>query len=274
MNTLSFFTCPVCGKPLIGSKTFRCENNHTYDQNKHGYLNLLMSNAASGKRHGDDKLMVLARSEFLEKGFYAPVRQALTAALLCHAVPNMRILDAGCGEGWYTAYFAKALEAYTPAIAGVDISKDALRQAAKRGLTQLAVASTAKLPVASESCQAVLNIFSPPELEEFHRVLAPGGVLIRALPMEDHLLGLKQAVYETALRNPAPVREIPGFRLVDATPVQYAISLDNAEDIWNLFTMTPYYYKTGKADQEKLKQQTHLTTQVEILVLTYQKTTF
>ena len=267
----SFFTCPVCGKPLTGDKTFKCENNHSYDKNKHGYLNLLMSNASSGKRHGDDKLMVVARSEFLEKGFYAPVRDALTAALQKHASMNMRILDAGCGEGWYTAYFAKALEGYFPSVAGVDISKDALRQAAKRGLKELAVASTAKLPVASNSCQAVLNIFSPPELEAFHRVLSDDGILIRALPMENHLLGLKQAVYETALLNPAPVIDIDKYELLDAVPVQYAVTLNSSEDIWNLFTMTPYYYKTGKSDQEKLRKLEQLTTQVEILVLTYKK---
>lgn len=268
----SFFTCPVCGKPLHGDKTCKCEHNHSYDRNKHGYLNLLMSNAASSKRHGDDRLMVLARSEFLEKGYYAPVREELTRALLNHASHGMRILDAGCGEGWYTARFAEALAPYTPAVAGVDISKDALRQAAKRGLTQLAVASTAKLPVASDSCQAVLNIFSPPELREFRRVLSPDGVLIRALPMEDHLLGLKQAVYDTPLRNPAPITDIEGFSLLQAVPVQYEITLDSGEDIWNLFTMTPYYYKTGKADQEKLRSLHTLTTQVEILILTYQKT--
>lgn len=267
----SFFTCPVCGKPLSGDKTFKCENNHSYDKNKHGYLNLLMSNASSQKRHGDDKCMVIARSEFLEKGFYAPVRDALTAALQKHARETMRILDAGCGEGWYTAHFAAALADCTPRIAGVDISKDALRQAAKRGLTELAVASTAKLPVASESCHAVLNIFSPPELREFHRVLTSDGILIRALPMENHLLGLKQAVYETALLNPAPVTEIDGFTLLESVPVQYRVTLDSADDIWNLFTMTPYYYKTGKADQEKLKMLDHLTTEVEILVLTYKK---
>lgn len=271
MNNTSFFTCPVCGNPLNGDKTFKCENNHYYDKNKHGYLNLLMSNASSGKRHGDDKLMVIARSEFLEKGFYAPVRDALTAALQKHASNHMRILDAGCGEGWYTAHFAKELEAFSPSVAGVDISKDALRQAAKRGLTELAVASTAKLPVASESCEAVLNIFSPPELQEFHRILASNGVLIRALPMENHLLGLKQAVYETALVNPAPVTEIEGFQLVESVPVQYSVTLNTSDDIWNLFTMTPYYYKTGKSDQEKLKQLEQLTTEVEILILTYKK---
>lgn len=271
MNNTSFFSCPVCGKALSGDKTFKCESNHSFDKNKHGYLNLLMSNASSGKRHGDDKLMVIARSEFLEKGFYSPVRDALTAALQKHARAHMRILDAGCGEGWYTAHFAKTLEAFSPAVAGVDISKDALRQAAKRGLTELAVASTAKLPVASASCDAVLNIFSPPELQEFYRVLSADGVLIRALPMENHLLGLKQAVYETALLNPAPVTEIEGFELLEAVPVQYSVTLDTSEDIWNLFTMTPYYYKTGKSDQEKLRKLEHLTTQVEIIVLTYKK---
>ena len=100
MNT-SFFTCPVCGKALSGDKTFKCENNHSFDKNKHGYLNLLMSNASASKRHGDDKLMVLARSEFLEKNYYAPVREALLTALRQQAKNGMRILDAGCGEGWY-----------------------------------------------------------------------------------------------------------------------------------------------------------------------------
>lgn len=157
----SFFSCPVCGCPLEGEKTFRCQNNHSFDKNKHGYLNLLLSNASSGKRHGDDKLMVVSRSEFLEQGFYAPVREAVTQALMAHGRTEMRVLDAGCGEGWYTAHFARALEAFAPEVAGVDISKDALRCAAKRGLSHLAVASTAKLPLADASCHCVLNIFSP-----------------------------------------------------------------------------------------------------------------
>ena len=267
----SFFTCPVCGKPLHGDKTFKCENNHSYDKNKHGYLNLLMSNTASSKRHGDDKLMVASRSRFLDKGYYEPVRQALTQALLAHAADGMRVLDAGCGEGWYTAHFARALADYAPEVAGVDISRDALRRAAKRGLSHLAVASTARLPAENGSCRAVLNVFSPPELREFHRVLAPDGVLIRALPMEDHLLGLKQAVYDKPLRNPPPPTQLEGYHLLQATPVQYTLTLDDPEDIWSLFSMTPYYYKTGKADQEKLRALTHLTTQVEILILTYSK---
>ena len=55
----SFFTCPVCGKPLSGTSTLTCSQGHSFDRNKHGYINLLLSNSSSKKRHGDDQLMVL-----------------------------------------------------------------------------------------------------------------------------------------------------------------------------------------------------------------------
>ena len=267
----SFFTCPVCGQPLAGERTLCCSKGHSFDKSKYGYVNLLRSNQSSEKRHGDDKLMVRSRSEFLDKGFYAPVRQAVLDALLAHAAPEMRILDAGCGECWYTAYFAAELAEYLPYVAGVDISKDALRWGSKRGGVELAVASTAHLPVASDSCDAVLNLFSPPEIREFHRVLQPGGLLVRALPMERHLWALKSVLYDRPYRNPAPETGLPGFALTGRQDLRYDISLDTPEDIWNLFTMTPYYYKTGRADQEKLRRTEQLCETVEIAVLCYQK---
>lgn len=268
---ISFFICPVCGGELSGDRTLRCKNGHSFDKSKYSYVNLLMSNQSGGKRHGDDKLMVQARSEFLDKGYYAPVREAILSALKSRGKAGMRILDAGCGECWYTAHFARELAKFDPTVAGVDISKDALRWGAKRGGVELAVASTAKMPVASNSCDAVLNIFSPPELEEFHRVLASDGVLIRALPMEQHLWGLKSAVYDTPYANPAPATELEGFHLVRRQDVCYDLHLPCQKDIWHLFTMTPYYYKTGRTDQEKLQKLDSLEETVAITVLTYQK---
>jgi len=268
----SFFICPVCGGTLEGARTLRCAKGHTYDFSKYGYVNLLMSNQNSGKRHGDDKRMVQSRSAFLDKGWYAPVRQTILDVLSRHAQPGMRILDAGCGECWYTAHFASQLADFSPKIAGVDISKDALRYGAKRGGVELAVASTAKLPISADSCDVVLNIFSPPELVEFHRVLKPGGLLIRALPMERHLWTLKSAVYDVPYPNPAPVTELEGFTLLDRRDVCYKMALPCQEDIWNLFTMTPYYYKTGRADQEKLQTLEQLDETVEIVVLAYEAT--
>ena len=159
----SFFVCPVCGEPLVGEQTLNCENGHCFDRSKYGYVNLLRSNQSGKKRHGDDRAMVLARSGFLDKGYYAPVREAVLRALRAHASEGMRILDAGCGECWYTAYFARELAVFHPAVGGVDISRAALREGHKRGGAELAVASTARMPVANGSCDAVLNIFSPEE---------------------------------------------------------------------------------------------------------------
>jgi len=267
----SFFVCPVCGEPLHGERTLTCAHGHSFDKSKYDYVNLLCSNQSGKKRHGDDKLMVRSRSEFLEKGYYAPVRQAILDALLPHASMGMRVLDAGCGECWYTAYLAQALAAFAPLAAGVDISKDALRWGAKRGGIELAVASTAHLPVASDSCDAVLNIFSPPEIDEFRRVLRPGGILIRALPMERHLWSLKSALYDAPYPNPAPETELPGFKLIHRADLRYPIHLESQADIWNLFTMTPYFYKTGRSDQAKLQELESLEETVEIAVLTYCK---
>ena len=64
--------CPKCDKKLnIVDKSYRCENGHSYDIAKKGYVNLLMSQQSSQKRHGDDKLMVRSRRDFLEKGYYS-----------------------------------------------------------------------------------------------------------------------------------------------------------------------------------------------------------
>ena len=54
--------CPVCKKKLIKeNKTFRCENNHSFDCAKQGYVNLSRKQT---KNHGDNALMVKARTNF------------------------------------------------------------------------------------------------------------------------------------------------------------------------------------------------------------------
>ena len=177
--------CPVCGAPLRREeKICRCENRHCFDLARSGYVNLLPPSPA-GKRHGDDKRMVAARTAFLSRGYYDPLISAV--AEVCAGLDRtpLRIVDAGCGEGTYTkaVYDALAAQGRPPEILGVDISTDALRHAA-RLLPEafFCAASTAKLPLAEESADLILNIFSPFMLAEFARVLAPGGWLLRALP--------------------------------------------------------------------------------------------
>lgn len=66
-------TCPICGENLEKEseiKVYKCKNNHSYDIAKQGYVNLLISNMKRSKNPGDSKDMVLARIDFLRRGFY------------------------------------------------------------------------------------------------------------------------------------------------------------------------------------------------------------
>lgn len=270
--------CPVCGEVLTGTEhVMRCRNGHSFDIAKQGYVNLLMSNSSSGKRHGDDKAMVLARCEFLNKGYYDCLRDELCALAVKHCGGiggSINVLDAGCGEGWYTCAVKSALESAgeSCSVCGVDISKHAMIQAAKRagGLT-LAVGSVSALPVPDGSCDLLLNVFAPNDDREFFRVLRPGGIFIKAVPCQDHLMELKSAIYDRPYRNPAPDYSPEGFRQVSFTRVRKTVSLRSSEDIMRLFMMTPYYYKTGREDQEKLSGLRQLDTCADFGVYVFER---
>ena len=266
--------CPVCSLPLhLEDKSYRCEKGHCFDRAKSGYVNLLPP-APGGKRHGDDKLMVKARTEFLDKGYYDPLSNTIAEQAAAHGGNHLHIVDAGCGEGKYTVDLLNRLTAQgkTADIVGIDISKEALIGAARRSkeLT-LCTASTAHMPLADGCADVVLNIFSPLMAEEFARVLKEDGILICAVPLEKHLWQLKQLIYDTPYENPAPDTQLNGFKLLNRIDLRYEIELNSGEEIASLFKMTPYYYKTGAADQQKAEQAEYLKTAVEFGVLVYGK---
>lgn len=128
-------TCPVCGGVLHREeRSLRCGAGHCYDLARQGYVNLLRTNQSKAKRHGDDKRMVAARTAFLDAGYYAPLRDAVAAAAAEFTAGDADVLDAGCGEGYYTAQVLHTLQQQgrTPSVCGVDISRDALICAHRR----------------------------------------------------------------------------------------------------------------------------------------------
>lgn len=250
------FICPVCGAPLCPrEKTCRCEKGHSFDQARSGYWNFLMDSASHG--HGDDKAMLLARRSFLSRGLYAQLSEAIGAAS-ARLLPNGGVwVDAGCGEGYYTKAVLQALSdaGKTCEAAAFDVSKDAARMTAPylkgRGVTF--VASCYHIPLADEAADLVLSVFSPFAREEYARILRPGGFLIRAVPERDHLMELKEAVYETPRLNAPEKPEPEGlFSPRENVLIRRKIVLEGAETILSLFDMTPYARKTAAADREKL----------------------
>lgn len=274
-QTMSNFICPVCGEDLMTTaKSLVCKNNHNFDIAKSGYTNLLLSQSVKTKNHGDDKLMVRSRQAFLDKGYYKPLLALICEAVKQYVFTGMRLLDAGCGECWYTANIYEYLvgNKITPKMFAVDISKDALALGAKRNKNiELAVASAFHLPVQDDSCDIVLSLFAPFSAEEFSRVLKKDGIIIKVFPLEKHLWSLKAVVYDKPYENELEDSEQAGFKVIERRDIRENIHLACNTDILNVFAMTPYYYKTSAQDQQKLQALQELDTEVEFGVLIYQK---
>ena len=242
----SLFCCPLCAAPLEREEhQYRCPNGHCFDIAAAGYTHLLPANRKHSQNPGDDKGMVAARSAFLEKGYYAPLREALCALVVRESGEEEHpvLLDSGCGQGYYTAGLFRALSeaGKEPRIAGVDLSKFALRRAAK-GLPQgeFAVASVYRLPLADGSVDVLTNVFSPLAAEEFARVLRPGGLYCYVVPAPRHLWEMKEILYPEPYENPARREDYPGFQWQGAEQVRGRIALEDGVDIMALFGMTPY----------------------------------
>ena len=260
----SLFRCTVCGAPLIREeKAYRCANGHCFDIAREGYTYLLPVNQRHSKAPGDDRAMTAARSAFLWKGYYGFLQRALCALAVRYTGEAPALLDVGCGEGYYTAALYEALAAAgkAPRMAGIDISKDMARRAAKQvKAAEIAVASAYHLPLADGCVELLLDCFSPLAAEEFLRVLQPGGHFLYVVPAAEHLWEMKQVLYDRPYRNETKETPYEGFRYADIVHVKDIITLPCQEDIQALFGMTPYCWKTPRAGKERLAALDSLTT--------------
>ena len=271
----SLFCCPICGAPLTREeRIYRCAAGHSYDIAKEGYTHLLPPNRKHSAAPGDDKGMAAARREFLSKGYYAPLLNALCSEIIKCTGESPVLLDTGCGEGYYTAGIYQSLLAAgkNPRMAGSDISKFILRSAAKREKAiEFAVASSYHLPMADEQVDILLNCFSPLALEEFHRVLKPGGYFLYVVPAADHLWEMKEVLYDRPYPNEEKETPYEGFSYEAIVPVDASITLENQADIHALFQMTPYYWKTPKAGSDRLAALDSLTTRIAFRIHIFKK---
>ena len=264
------YTCPKCKAPLIKNNgSLRCASGHSFDISASGYVNLLLGSKTGN--HGDSKEMIRARRDFLELGYYAPIIDTVSA-ILHQKFPNKQIsvLDTGCGEGYYTERIRTALE--NPIIYGLDVSKDAIVYAAKRYKNiDFCVASNNALPFDDNSFDAILSLFAPLCEQEFARVLKPGGILITVSPSENHLFGLKKAIYSTPYKNP-PSTFVPEIlKKTEEKSYEWSIALSDSKTVRDLFMMTPYYHKSSPQDIEKALKLTSVNTEIGFTFCVYEK---
>lgn len=262
------FSCPVCKEPLSNeNRTYKCANNHCFDMAKEGYVNLLVG-SKSTDFSGDDKQMVWSRTRFLDGGYYEPLRDKICSLLKKYAPDGKILLDAGCGEGYYTSAYSEIFEDTV----GVDISKSAIKHASKRCKNaSFAVGSVYHLPISDKSCHAVVNCFSPNAPDEFLRVLADSGYLFYVVPAPRHLWELKCILYEKPYENEEKTEQYEGFEYVGAEKAGNVFTLDTREDIDALFHMTPYTWNTPNDGKERLSKVENLSVTADFTIHIYRK---
>ncbi|MGB1868439.1 MAG: putative RNA methyltransferase [Porticoccaceae bacterium] len=270
---INSFKCPNCGLALIkqaSSPSFRCENNHNFDRAKEGYLNLHLAQHKRSRNPGDSDEMIRSRQRFLNTGHYQFLADTLVD-LLGDMPADHRLLDIGCGEGYYLEQIRRSNTSVQ--LVGLDISKAAVRLAAKRKLdAQLAVDSAFSIPLFDQSIDSAISVFSPIAAEEASRVLKPDGRLIMVGPGEEHLTGLTTQIYEKTLARTGNFEVIDStehFSLIEEVELSEELRIEGAA-IADLLHMTPYYWSANPQQQAYLESLQHLATPAHFVIRIYQ----
>ena len=257
--------CPICKDKLIKDQgCYRCHKGHSFDISKEGYLNLLVKQGQ--KEYGDTFEMISARSVFLNKDYYRPLGDKLIQVISDLKIKTM--VDSGCGEGYYTDLIKKALPEID--IVGIDIAKRAIKCASKVNSDNFyIVAGNQDIPLTNECTELVLNCFAPIDHQEYKRILRKSGLLITITPGAEHLLQLKQVLYDHVYLN-MEKEGIAGFKEINKEVLEYDIELHGQKDILALFMMTPYYFRTSLEGKERLARLDSLKTHVAFVISVYQ----
>ncbi|MCL2673418.1 MAG: methyltransferase domain-containing protein [Alphaproteobacteria bacterium] len=254
--------CPIDLSPLRPEgKSWVCPQNHSFDTAREKYVNLLPVQFKKTKAPGDSRQMLKARADFLQAGAYDFILDAVCApiagSMSRSSSDPFTVIDAGCGNGYYTSGLKSWLEkaGYGGAFSmlGYDISKEAILMAAKRfnGIAW-AVATSKRIPVQEGSVDALVSIFSYPVFGEFRRVLKPAGMLVLVQPGPNHLIELKQRIYSAPKIKPGLQNNHGGlFMESDEIHISRRIAGLTRRNMADLVNMTPHAFMGSRQKIEE-----------------------
>ena len=252
---LQAFRCPYCYEAMVSAenRSVVCEKGHRFNISKKGTLHLMKQNANTDY----DATLFQHRYELAQSGFFEPLLEELLPYL--SAGEEKFIVDIGCGEGSHVSWLSKFVQA---PLCGMDIAKEGIHQASVHFGNQALffLGDLANLPFADESCGTLLNILTPSNYQEFMRVLAPGGTLVKVIPGNDYLAELRQQLYrsnpEKQTYSNADILERVRSECPQVTfeEVRYTVNLTDA--IYrHLLEMTPLYW--GATPEDKAYSNEH-----------------
>jgi len=268
---MSILKCPTCDKQLSKiDKQYKCVNNHSFDIAKQGYVNLLLN--MSNKTHGDSREMLAARKRIQSKGYYHEISKKLNSIVKSLNLNNKNILDIGCGIGYYPNELFKVIPTASN-VYGIDISKVAIKEAAKvnKDITYL-VGTNNNLPFIDNSVDLIISVFSPIYIKECLRVLKKSGKLLVVSPNQNHLIELKEVIYETIIPKQEDRNELKDYQLqkIDTAFLKKQISVKDF-DLYDIFLMTPHFFKSSINVKEAVKNIETISLTQDIIYDLYQK---
>ena len=215
-------TVRECRLPLVREdRRVVCENRHSFDIARSGYVNLLQPQDRRSPQPGDTRLALAARRRLHDRGITAPILEGLAAVLVETAGAD--VLDAGCGDGFYLASLASR---FGWTAHGVDISIPSIDAAARRypGCEWVVANADRMIPYSDASLSVVLSITGRMNAPEFRRILKDDGLLLVAVPAADDLIELRGRGRDRVSRT---VAEFSGeFRLLKQDRVATSAELD------------------------------------------------
>lgn len=186
---IKLLRCPICaGDFAREGNSLVCLKRHCYDIARQGHVNL----APAAKDSFYTKALFESRAKVFEAGVFAPVVEAIGEAIERHVQSKHPVLlDAGCGEGYYTKAVCPEREMMR---IGFDLSKEAVRLAARGEKTaSFFVGDLAHIPIMDHSADVLLDVFTPANYAEFARVLRPDGIVVKLAPRAGYLKELREA---------------------------------------------------------------------------------
>lgn len=271
MSSTLMLNCPVCSTALEQQdKKLVCENQHNFDRARQGYYNLLLNQHKKSKAPGDNAEMVLARSNFLNGGYYQSISDTINQFAVDQLWQNGKanIVDMGCGEGYYTHRLQESLSDHQidAEVYGLDISKDAIKAAAKRNkeVTWL-VANANKPPFQEGNAHLILNVFNRIMPDSLAKLCHEKGRLLVASAGAHHLQQLKEAIYETPRYTEFDCKTALAehFDHSHRTELDFTITLDQV-GVKALLGMTPHVWRSNPQTQAKLNALDELELRVQV----------
>lgn len=276
--------CPLDGLALSKSPSgFLCAKNHCYDIARQGYVNLLPVQLKASRQPGDSKSMVAARRDVLEGGYFSALADTVADSISLHtgslAETGGLIVDAGCGEGYYTAKFSDRVSSDTGSssirVLGIDVSKWSVLSAAKKyNQVAFAVATNKRLPVISGTADIITSLFGFETWQPWASLQTAGQIVIVVGAGPKHLLELRRQIYPEIRSHTDPSdaqAQAAGYTRVDSRVLNYSVTVNSPKMLHSILTMTPHGHRATPDALNNIQQLHDMQLEIDTIIRVYRR---